>query len=78
MNYFNKNGVTVKVIHGKSDDIVPIRMGKMVYDYATEKLLSDEHSDDMFYTSHTLVDADHNNIVSKAKDEIMNQMMEDF
>ena len=51
-------------------------MGKTVYNFATEMLLNGEHSDDMFYTSYTPVDADHNNIVSKAKDEIMNQMME--
>ena len=73
---YNKSGVTVKIIHGRIDDIVPMRMGKTVYNFATEMLLNGEHSDDMFYTSYTPVDADHNNIVSKANAEIMNQMME--
>ena len=73
---YNKKGVTMKIVHGTKDDIVPIKMGKIVYDFATENLINDNNN--MFYTLYTSVDANHNNIVSKVKDEIMNQMMEDL
>ena len=85
---YNKNGVTINIFHGTKDEVVPFRMGQEVYEFVMEKLVNgkmmiNSHGENdvemMFHTKFTSINgANHNNIVSVGKNEIMNQMLEEY
>ena len=85
---YNKNGVTINIFHGTKDEVVPFRMGQEVYEFVMEKLVNgkmminsrgENDVEMMFHTKFTSINgANHNNIVSVGKNEIMNQMLEEY